>query len=270
MARRTRSADNRRDAQAAACPEPEGVGRGRMAMLRWRPGVRLVLILVVLLPMLSTALLAGSRLTSGWAFRHQARLVADDAAQLQAVTSARAQLISVFLPLYAVSYAAGLGITTTALDTLLQPAVPFGEQLARATASIAEFPHFASPTLRDDVTELRAVSLEVAANTVTDAEVTSFVLAMAANIDALWNQTYDQLRADISAWRSPGSFGLDASTLTQTYGAFVSGIELAEGTLLVLQGGDTDASKELIQADGIYRVAISQFTDRLSPRAHAA
>jgi hypothetical protein len=39
--------------------------------------------LVVLLPLLSTGILTGSGLTSGWAFRQRAQVVARDAAQLQ-------------------------------------------------------------------------------------------------------------------------------------------------------------------------------------------
>ena len=87
----------------------------------------------------------------------------------------------------------------------------------------------------------------------------------------MWYQTYDQLQADISAWRSPGSFGVHASTLIQTYQAFLSSGHLVEGSGLVLQGvGDPDARQELIEAAGEYRVATSQFAGHLSPRAQAA
>lgn len=92
VATRTRSEDNLTGGDSSSGTEPELVGRGRRATLHWRPGVRMVLILVVMLPMLSTAVLALTRLTSGWTFREQAKLVADDAARLQMVAAARAQL----------------------------------------------------------------------------------------------------------------------------------------------------------------------------------
>ncbi len=266
----TRSGDNPRATESSSLPEPEPAARGLSAAPRWRPGVRMVLILVVLLPMLATGILAGSRLTSGWAFRQQAQLVARDATELQAVASARAQLDAITLPMTAVSYAAGMGIGTTTLDTLLKSAVPFDEQLAQATTSIAGFPDFSSPTLRDDVTELDALSREVAANTVAYADVIAFLTKMKHDVDDLWYQTYDELQADISAWRSPGSFGVNSSTLIQTYQAFLSGDHVVEQAYLVLLGvGDADAREDLIRADAVYQAATSQFAGDLSPRAQA-
>ena len=218
--------------------------------------------------MLSTGILVGSQLESGWSFRERAKLVAHDAAQLQAVAAARAQLDAFSLPIQAVSYAAGMGISTTALDSLLQSAVPFGEQLQQATASITGFPDFSSPKLRADVAELHDVSLRVAANTISYDEVTAFLNAMKHDVDRLWYQTYDQLQADISAWRAPGSFGVHAATLVHTYEAFLSGDRVVEQAYLVLLGvGGTDARQELIRSDGVYQVAISQFAGHLSPRA---
>ena len=265
-----RSGDNVREAPSSSGSEPEPVDRGRSATVRWRPGVRLVLILVILLPMLSTGILAGSRLASGWTFRQRAQLVAHDAAQLRVIASARAMLNSMTLPLFVVSYAAEFGLSATDLDAILEPAVPFEEQLARESALMAGFPDFSSPKLRADVRELHAVSLQVAANTITYAEVSAFMDVMRLDIDTLWYQTYDKLLADISAWQVPGSFGLHASTVIQTYQAFLSGGSLAQWAALVLQGvGDSNSGAELIRADDVYRVATSQFAGNLSPRAQA-
>ena len=191
---RTRGADNLRD------EEPERLERGAAKKPRWRVGVRFVLSLVILVPMLLTGYLAGSRLTADWAFRQQARLVANDAAQLQAVASARARLNSLVAPISAVSYAAGIGISTTVLDSFLLPAVPFAEQLDQAIASIDVFPDFSSPALREDVAELKALSLKVVANTVAYADVGIFMARMTLDIDNLWYQTYDKLQADVSEW----------------------------------------------------------------------
>ena len=266
----TRGANNLRSEESSFDPEPERLERGVTHRPRWRFGVGFVLILVVLVPMLSTGYLVGSRLASGWTFRQQARLVADDAAQLEAVASARAQLNSLSTPISAVSYAAGLGISTTVLDSLLHPATPFAEQLAQATASIDQFPDF-TPTLRGDVTELKALSVKVVANTVAYADVGIFMARMSLDIDTLWYSTYDQLQADVSQWGSPGSFGVHASTLVQTYQAFLSGNRLLEGCGLVLQGVGTAAARQkLIAADGAFAVATSQFDGHLSPLAQAA
>jgi len=56
---RTGGGDNVRGANPGSKPQREA--RSRWTAARWRPGVRLVLMLLVLLPMLSTGLLAGSR-----------------------------------------------------------------------------------------------------------------------------------------------------------------------------------------------------------------
>ena len=113
--RRTRSGDD----------NPAPVNRVPRTGAPWRPGVRFILILVVLFPLLSTGILTGSGLTSGWAFRQRAQVVAHDAAQLQVVATARAQVSAMSVPLDAVSYAAGVGISESLLNTLLKPAVPF-------------------------------------------------------------------------------------------------------------------------------------------------
>jgi diguanylate cyclase (GGDEF)-like protein len=230
--------------------------------------VRFILILVVVFPLLSTGLLSGSGLTSGWAFRQQAQVVAHDAAQLEVVASARAKLNTLSVPLDAVSYAAGLGISETVLDTLLNPAVRFREQLAQGTAIIAGFPTFATPTLQADVTQLRAVSLNVAADTISYTHVQTFLQKMAVDVDTVWYETYNNLQADISAWQPPGTFEVHASALRQTYQAYLSGGQLVMETALVLEGvGATDTKRELIQASGEYQVATSEFDGHLSPKA---
>jgi diguanylate cyclase (GGDEF)-like protein len=252
--------------------DPPRVDRGPGTAVRWRPGVQLILILVVLLPMLSTGLLTGSGLVSGWAYRQRAQVVARDAAELQVVAVARAQVSALSVPLDAVSYAAGVGISESLLNTLLKPAVPFREQLARGRATVADFPTFSStPTLRADMAELRAVSLEVAAGTISYTKVKTFLVRMALDVDNLWSKAYDHLQADIASWRPPGSFAVHASALRQTYQAFLAGGQMVEGAALVLEGETaTETKRLLIQAVAEYRVATGLFAGQLSPRAQAA
>ncbi len=64
---------------------------------------------------------------------------------------------------------------------------------------------------------------------------------------------------------------MHASTLVQTYQAFLSGKDLLAGSGVVLQGvGDAAARQKLIEAAGVYDVATSQFVGHLSPLAQAA
>lgn len=241
------------------------------ARARWRPGVRVVLLLMGLLPMLSTALLTGSRLSSGWTFRQQAERVAGNADLLQAVAAARATMNTLFVPLTTVAYAAGVGVSPTVLDSVFKPTVPFTEQLAQVAVAFTTFPDFSSPTLRSDLDKLHAVSLEFAANTVVSADVNALMRAMTRDIDNLWFSTFDLVQADVRAGRSAGSFGAQVSTVLQTYQAFRSGARTVKGVGVVLQGlGGADARQVLIQAAGEYAIATSLFEDKLTPRAQVA
>jgi diguanylate cyclase (GGDEF)-like protein len=221
--------------------------------------------------MLSTGLLTGSGLRTGWKYRQQARTVADDASELEAVAAARVKMNTLSVPLLALSYAAELGISDESLTALLKPAVPFREQLAQGTAVIEGLAFASMPSLQADVAELKAISLQVAAGAIGFDPVETFVTKMFGDIDDLWYSAYGRIQADISAWRPPGAFALHASTLISTYQAFLSGAHVAEGTGLVLQGlGGADAKQGLIQAAGVYGVAVDQFTGHLSPKAQAA
>jgi diguanylate cyclase (GGDEF)-like protein len=241
-------------------------------MVRWRPGVPLILTFVVLLPLLATGLVTGSGLVKGWDYRQQAQVVAADADALQVIAAARVHINGLSAPLLAVSYAAELGITDTVLATLLHPTVPFRQQLADGAASIAGFPTFAStPTLRADAAELQDVSLGVANGTITHGSVKTFLTKVCLDIDDLWYGAYDHLQRDISVWQPPGLLGVHASTLIQTYQAFLSGTRVVEGAGLVLENlGGLDAKQDLIEANAVYQVAVDGFTDHLSPRAQAS
>ena len=82
---------------------------------------------------------------------------------------------------------------------------------------------------------------------------------------------YNHLLTDISTWQAPGSFGVHAAALRQTYQAFLAGGQEIEGALYVLEGiGPSDAKQELIQAAGVFGVATSEFSGHLSPKAQAA
>ncbi len=239
---------------------------------RWRPHVRLILALVVLVPLLSTALLITSSAIGAWRTRQHAQLAAQDAAELRNVASARAEMNTLEVPLTAVSYAEQVGVSEAQLDSLLHPTTPFKAQLTHVTSQIARYPTFSStPTLRSDVSELESLVPKVATDTVTFATVHAFTNKMAADIDRVWYAHYNRLQGDIAAWQPPGSFEVHTAALRQTYQAFLAGGHEIEGATYVLQGiGPANAKQELIQAAGEYQTATSQFAGHLSPKATLA
>jgi diguanylate cyclase (GGDEF)-like protein len=252
--------------------ELEEPKRDSRAPSRRHPGVRLLLTLVVLLPMLATGILILSSANSAWRSRQNAEIVAKDATALQVVASARAQMNSLEVPLSAVSYAAQIGISEPVLDTLLHPAIPFSTQLAQGTATIAGFPTFSStPTLRADVAQLKAMIPKVASRSVSFDDVHAFLTKMAVDIDTIWYKDYNRLQSDTASWRPPGSFEVHTSALRQTYQAFLAGGHEIEGAIFVLEGiGPADSKQELIQGAGEYQTATSEFAGELSPKAEQA
>jgi diguanylate cyclase (GGDEF)-like protein len=253
-------------------PAPEReLGEPRVVP-RWRPGVRLILILVVLLPTVTTVILAGSQAASAWTFRQHAQSVARDSADLEVIASARAQLNVVEVPLSAVSYAAQLGISESVLDKLLKPAVPFQTQLAQATRKMAAFPTFSSTAkMRSDISALQKMIPEVQTRTLAFDQVNAFLTSMADDIDNLWYQSYNQLQSAIAAWQPPGLVEVHASALYQTYQAFLAGGRQIEGAIYVLEGtGPPDAKQELVEATGEFQTATIEFTGHLSPEAQKA
>jgi diguanylate cyclase (GGDEF)-like protein len=241
------------------------------ASSRWHPGVLLILVLVVALPLLSTGILVGSKGFSGWTFREKAQAAAKDAARLQMVASARAQLNAVVVPVSAVSYASSIGVSETELDDALKPAVPFADQLDEGMARLAALPFFSStPTLRADLVGLRTTISKITTDAISYNSVHTFVSKVAADVDSIWYQGYGRLQSDIAAWQPPGSFEVRASALRQTYVAFLAADNEVEGGVYVLEGtGPPGAKQELIQGAGRLQIATSEFVGYLGPKAQA-
>ncbi|HUI02783.1 MAG TPA: diguanylate cyclase [Acidimicrobiales bacterium] len=270
-------------------PNPNGVDRSRAeapgrgapahdddrherAARSWRPGVRLVLALVVLVPLVSTGILIVSSASSAWATRVHAAVAAQDAEELEVVASARAQMNSIEVPLSAVSYAAQLGVSESELDALLQQKVPFHVQLAQGTKQIDGFPTFRStPTLRADTKTLGTLINEVANKAVSFDVVQRFLNKMATDIDAIWYRDYANLQSAISQWQPPGSFEVNAAALRQAYAAFLAGGAEIQGAIFVLEGlGPANSKEALIQAAGEFGTATAQFAGHLSGTASRA
>ncbi len=264
----TLSAGNNAGPHAA----PDDPPHAPTSRVRRHLGVRLLLTLVVLLPMLATAIVIVASANTAWKFKQNAQIVAKDATALAVVASARAQMNSLEVPLSAVSYAAQIGISEPVLDTLLHPTIPFSRQLAQGTATIAGYPTFSSTsTLRADVAHLQAMIPEVEAKSVSFDDVHAFLSKMATDIDNIWFGDYGRLQRDVAAWQPAGSFEVHVSALRQTYEAFLAGGHEIEGAIFVLEGiGPADSKQELIQAAGDYQTATGEFTGELSPKAQAA
>jgi diguanylate cyclase (GGDEF)-like protein len=260
------------EVESSSEPEVDQGGRVPKEASRWRPGVRLLLTLVVLLPMLSAGILITSSASSAWGYRQHAGAVATDAARLEVVASARAHMNSLELPLTAVSYARQVGISEPELDTLLHPTVPFRDQITQQLTAINRYPTFSSTSvLQADVAALPGVILGMAEGSVAYGGVRNFLNGMATEIDRVWSRDYQRLQADIAAWQPPGSFEVHTSTLRQTYQAFQAGGHEIEGAIYVLEGtGPSDAKQELIQASGVFDTATAEFAGQLSPKAYQA
>ena len=259
-------------AESSSEPEVDQEGRAPRPGSRWHPGVRLLLTLVVLLPMLAAGTLITSSAMSAWTYHQHASAVASDAASLEVVASARAHMNRLELPLTAVAYARQVGISEPELDSLLHPTVPFRDQVTQQESAIERYPTFSSTSvLQSDVAALPAVILGMAEGSVDYGHVHSFLSGMASEIDSIWSRDFQRLQADIAAWQPPGSFEVHTSALRQTYQAFLAGGHEIEGAIYVLEGiGPSDAKQELIQASGVFDTATAEFAGQLSPKAHQA
>lgn len=237
----------------------------------WRPRVRTVLVAVVLIPASVSAALLGRSASTAWDTRHSAGVVADDARQLEEIAQARATLNQVEIPASAVAYAARFGISSSQLDGLLHPAVPFEVQLAGVERSVRATPTFvASAALRGDRQELLQLVGRMTNTSVPFDTVHALFSKTAADVDSRWARTYDEVERDLGPWRPPGSFGVQVDVLAQLYRAFVAGNHEVEAAVYVLMGtGPADARIELIRAADEFASAISGFEHHLTSRAAA-
>ena len=186
--------------------ELEEAKRASRATGRRHLGVRLVLTLVVLLPMLATGVLILSSANSAWTFRQNAEVVARDATALQVVASARAQMNSLEVPLSAVSYAAQIGISEPVLDTLLHPAVPFSHAACAGDGHDRRLPDvLLHADARADVTQLQAMIPEGGGQVhLVQRRPRPSSTRWPTDIDNIWYQDYNRLQADIAVVAAAG------------------------------------------------------------------
>ena len=237
---------------------------------RWRPGVRQVLTLVVLLPTAATAILIGTASSSRWSFRQNAQVVASEATELQGVAKARAQLNEARVPAMAIAFAGQLGINVQALDGLL--GADYATSLDTSLAALVANPTFSSThVLRSDISKFRTMVPEIQAGTVPYAQVRDLSTQFAIDVDNLWYSDYENLQSAVARWQPPGSFEVHVAALRQTYVAFLQGGYEVEGAIYVDEGqGGAAAKTEVIQAVGQFQAATAEFTGHLGPKGQAA
>ncbi len=237
---------------------------------RFRLKVRSILVLVVLLPIVSTGILTGIASYSQWNNRQGAKAAAQDAQALQEVAYARAKINDIRVPAMAVSFAAQLGVDETELGLLLH--LNFPEYMKTGKQAIASDPVFVStPTLRADTQELYSILPKIPIGTIAFNTVKDFMTKYALDIDNLWYSDYRKLQDNIKTWQPPGSFSIHLDALRQTYVAFLNGGNEIEGAIYVNEGEEGAPAKlELIQAAGNFASASAEFSNNLGPLGNKA
>jgi diguanylate cyclase (GGDEF)-like protein len=240
---------------------------------RWRPGVRLVLALIVLLPTIALSILTTSGASSSWSTRQDAGVVAGDALRLEGLARALTELNDARIPAMAVSYAASVGIGEAELSSLLGRNIE--TTVSTGAATVNDDPTFTStPTLRSDKAAFATVVHEVQTGSISfdaaDAETAMF----ASDIDQAWNQAFARMQRDLAGWHPPGSFEVQVAALRQAFTAFINGGYQVQAATYVLEGrGDetsAQAEQQLLQSTGAFTSATTQFAGQLGPKAQAA
>ncbi|HUY86354.1 MAG TPA: HAMP domain-containing protein, partial [Acidimicrobiales bacterium] len=236
----------------------------------WHPKVRTILVLVVLLPVIATAILTGTSASSHWSDRRGAQIASVNATQLQNLAFARAKINDIRVPVMAVSFASSIGVSESVLSAVLH--FDFASALKTDGEAMSKDPVFSStPTMRADSAELHSMVASVEAGTIAFNTVKVFMAKFATDLDNLWYSAFNKLQADVEAWKPPGLFEVRLNALRQTYVAFLNGGYEIEGAIYVLedvQGGS--AKLELIQSAGVFSSATAQFQGHLGPQGQAA
>ncbi len=234
------------------------------------PSVRLLLLLLVAVPTLSTGIIVASDARSNWSYREDAQVAASDATTLQTLALARAELNSARVPAEAVSFAASIGVNENLLSSLL--GIDFKTALAASEQAMTSDPTFSStPMLREDLAVCRSIIPEISAGTIGYPRVKADFARFASDVDDAWYAVFAKLQVDAETWRPPGSFEVQLAALRQTYAAFLAGGDEIEGSIYVLEGqGGTPAKQEIVQSSAVFSVAVAQFSENLGPKASAA
>ncbi|MGA2037112.1 MAG: hypothetical protein ABSH04_05965, partial [Acidimicrobiales bacterium] len=186
------------------------------ARSRWRPGVRFVLVLVVLIPMVSVAFLTASDASSRWSYRLGAQVVAKDAIALKQVALASAQTINALNTTYAVTYGSQLGLKESQLSALM--GVDLGAEIQQEVSVMrADRTFVSTPALRADSKAFFAVIPRIQAGTLSVSQSGAMNVKFSSDVVDLWFSDFNRLQKDVEALQTPGSFGVRVASLRQTY-----------------------------------------------------
>lgn len=250
-------------------PPPAPAASGSRTTQRWRPGVRLVLFLVILLPVVSTVVLTVSSAASNWTSRQHAQTVAADARALNQVALARLQFNDARVPVMAVGFAEDIRLSESVESRLL--GVDLAKLISQSAGIIEGNPVFRSnAALRAETATFASDVTEVESDTISYPTLEAQSDTFADDIDDLWYSDYNKLEHDADTWHAPGSFDVHVAALRQTYEAFLQGGYELEGTIYVLEGiGGGAPRQEVVEAEGAYKSATEEFSGKLGQRAHA-
>jgi diguanylate cyclase (GGDEF)-like protein len=242
-----------------------GSGQGRLRHLRFRT----LLLLLVLLPTLGFVVTVSSTASSKWSYRNDAARVQRQVARVGAITSARVNFESWVLPSQALTYAAGIGISASVLDSFLR--LHFRRMLRSATADVESQPLLRStPALASQMSRIASLEPLILSGRATNAAVNSVYLAVSGDLYSLWQAAFAGLQRDVSAWQPPGSFEEHVQTLRRTFQAYLDALaELQYGNMVLNGRADASTKAALVSAVAGFDAETAGIASSLGPRALA-
>ncbi len=246
---------------------------GAQSVTRWRPGVRLVLALVALIPLLGIGLLTGMSAASSWSNRQDAKAAARDANQLKVIAQARLQVTNAAVPVVLVAGGAAVGLDATTVSKLLginllsgPISLPHSAQLIRSDRVLSS-----TPTLRADSATYQKLISDLAVSTVNWQEAYSLSDSFSIDVDNLWLNEFRHLQSDVHSWNAPGQIETHLSALRELYGSYDAVIFADRDSINVQEGlGGLTDKIDLIQRTGQYSAAAAQFVHELGPLGRKA
>ncbi len=236
---------------------------------RAHASVRMVLVLLVLLPTVTTVYLASTAANARWAYRTGARSVAAETTVLDTVLQARAELNAARIPASAISFAQSFKVDEPTLSSLLH--VDFASTLQSSLAAVsADRTLRSTAQLRADARALEALTPGVGTSTSYD-QIGGVFRTYCNDVNTLWLKDFADLQHQVSRWQPPGSIDTGMTALRQTFAAYLAGLDEVEAGNFVLNGeADKSLQQQMIGSADRYATAAAQLAGVLGPLGQAA
>ena len=253
------------------------IDRGGSRVTRWKPGVRLVLTSVALIPMLGIALLTVASASASWTNRQYAISAAADAARLRTIAQARLQANDAAVPIIIMGQGLQLNLTEsevsmlTGIDLMKGPiSLPTAATLIRSNPILSS-----TPTLAAEVQAAETLIGQLESGTINGQQAGSESVtlpdSLGTDVDNLWRAEFSHLRNRLRSWKAPEQIETHLSALRQAFDAFDEGIYADRDSVDVMEGiGGIPTRLELIQDAAQFSAAESQFVTGLGPAGNAA